>query len=117
MTARRATSCSDRSDLWLIDHTRALGGAGNHLFSTEVTPLFTNFSLRRIAGYSLAQRNNLRAPLMAACLRLAAAAPRIPYDELLVPEDIARQIDTFLLQRASRLQALILSSIGLPDHL
>jgi len=104
-----------RSDLWLIDHTRALGGAGNRLFSTEVAPLFTNFFLQRIAGYSLAQRNGLRAPLMAACLRLTAAVPRVPYDELLVPENVARQIETFLRQRANRLQTMILSSIGLPD--
>lgn len=104
-----------RGDLWLIDHARAFGGAGNRLFSTEVTPLFTNFFLQRISGYSLARRNNLRAPLMAACLRLVAAVPRVPYEELLVPEDVARQIETFLRQRASSLQSMVLSSIGLPD--
>ena len=102
-------------DLWLIDHGRALGGGGNKLFSTEVAPLFDNLFLHRIANYKLSDRMRLRPALMTACLRLSGAVPRIPYDGLLVPDDIATQIDTFLQRRVTRLQAMILDQIGLPD--
>jgi hypothetical protein len=104
-----------RQDLWLIDHARALGGAGNRLFSSEVEPLVSNLFLRRIAGYPLVERQRLRPALLSSCLRLSAAVLRIPYDKLRVSEETAIQIDSYLRQRAGRLQAMVLNEIGLPD--
>ncbi len=40
---------------------------------------------------------------------------QVPYESLLVPMDISRQMDMFLVTRAERLQAMVLDGIGLPD--
>ncbi len=104
-----------RSDLWLIDHARSLGGGGQRLFSTDVMPSTSNFFLARISGYTAQERVRLRPALLAVCTRLASAVMRVPYDLLLVPEDIARQIDGFLSYRSRALQAMVLQAIGLPD--
>lgn len=104
-----------RQDIWLIDHTRALGGAGGRLFSTEVTPLFTNFFLHRISTFPASTRLRMRNDLVLACSKLCGAVPRIPYDALRVPDHIASQIDSYLQTRALRLQPMVLSAVGLPD--
>jgi len=104
-----------RRDLWLIDHARSLGGGGQRLFSTDVMPSTSNFFLARIAGYTAQKRVSLRPELIAVCTRLASAVSRVPYSSLLVPEEIAMQIDDFLSRRICVLQAMLLQSIGLPD--
>lgn len=104
-----------RRDLWLIDHGRSLGGGGQRFFSTDVTPSTTNFFLSRIARYPAKERVRLRPELIAVCTRLASVVTRVPYAALLVPEDIAMQIDDFLSRRVAMLQAMVLQSIGMPD--
>jgi hypothetical protein len=104
-----------RGTLWLIDHGRSLGGGGQKFFSTEVLPSFRNFLLEKISRQTLADRMKRRSALMSACVELAARTPRVPYERLLVPPTIATQINSFLSQRASRLQAMILDVVGLPD--
>jgi hypothetical protein len=104
-----------RRDLWLIDHGRSLGGGGQRFFSTDVTPSTANFLLSRVARYPAQERVRLRPALIAVCTRLASAVSRVPYAALLVPEDIAMQIDDFLSRRVGMLQAMVLQSIGLPD--
>ncbi|MBI5718699.1 MAG: hypothetical protein HZC37_13535 [Burkholderiales bacterium] len=101
--------------LWLIDHARSLGGGGERLFSTDVTPTAPTYFLSRIAGYAVPERVRLRTALIAVCTKLCAAVPRIPYDTLLVPENIAMQIEDFLVRRAHVLQAMVLQAIGVPD--
>jgi hypothetical protein len=104
-----------RGDLWLIDHGRSLGGGGQRLFSTDITPSTANFLLSRVARYPAQARVKLRPELIAVCTKLASAVSRVPYGALLVPEDIAMQIDDFLVRRVGMLQAMVLQSIGLPD--
>ncbi len=104
-----------RRDLWLIDHGRSLGGGGQRFFSTDVTPSTANFLLSRVARFPAQERVRLRPALIAVCTRLASAVRRVPYGTLLVPEDIAMQIDDFLTRRVGMLQAMVLQSIGLPD--
>ncbi len=104
-----------RSDIWLIDHGRSLGGGGQPLFSTDVMSSTPNFFLTHIASYTAQERVKLRPALIAVCTRLASAVRRIPYADILVPEDIAMQIDDFLARRVGVLQAMVLQSIGLPD--
>lgn len=104
-----------RRDLWLIDHARSLGGGGQRLFSTDVTPRFENFFLSRLAGFPLKDRQRLRPGLMAVCARLGGIVPRVPYGSLLVPDDISMQIDDFLQRRLVTLQATVLQAVGLPD--
>jgi hypothetical protein len=101
-------------DLWLIDHARSLGGGGERLFSSAV-PISSNFFLSRIASYTAQDRVRLRPDLIAVCTKLVSAVKRIPYAALLVPEDIAMQINDFLSRRAHMLQAMVLQTIGLPD--
>jgi hypothetical protein len=101
--------------LWLIDHGRALGAAGHPIFSSDPTPSVRNFLLDKIARQSLADRMKRREKLMAACVTLAACVPRVPYDSLLVRPDTASQINSFLTQRASRLQAMVFDNVGLPS--
>ena len=104
-----------RNDIWLIDHGRSLGGGGQRFFSTDVMPSTSNFFLARIAGYTAQDRVRLRAELLTVCTRLAFAVRRVPYSSLLVPEDIAVQIDDFLSRRTHVLQAMVLQALGLPD--
>jgi hypothetical protein len=104
-----------RRDLWLIDHGRSLGGGGQRLFSTDVMPASPNFLLKRIAEYAPQDRVKLRPSMMAVCTRLASAVRRVPYAALLVPDEIAMQIDDFLSRRVGMLQAMMLQAIGLPD--
>ena len=104
-----------RGDLWLIDHARSLGGGGQRLFSSEILPLVKNFFLDRIAGFSLPERIKRKPTLIAACLSMSSVVPRIPYEGLLVPPDISVQIDHFLTQRGSHLQAMVIDAVGLPD--
>jgi hypothetical protein len=101
--------------LWLIDQARSLGGGGQRLFSTDVLPLVSNFFLSRVASYSMADRMKRRGALLSACNRLASAAMRVPYDHLLVPDEMATQIQDFLLRRAVLLQAMVLDAAGIPD--
>jgi hypothetical protein len=102
-------------DLWLIDHARSLGGGNERLFSSDVMPATSNFFLSRIAGYTAQERVRLRPALIAVCTKLSSAVQRIPYAALLVPEDIAMQIEDFLSRRAHMLQAMVLQTIGLSD--
>jgi hypothetical protein len=104
-----------RGAFWLIDHGRSLGGGGQRFFSTEVLPSIRNFLLEKIGRLTLADRMKRRDALMSACVELAARVPRVPYERLLVPTTIATQINSFLSQRASRLQAMVLDVVGLPD--
>jgi hypothetical protein len=104
-----------RGALWLIDHARSLGGGGQRLFSTEVLPLVNNFFLSRVASYPMADRMKRRGALLAACHQLVSAAMRVPYDTLLVPDEMAIQIRDFLLRRATLLQAMVLDAAGVPD--
>lgn len=102
-----------KGELCLIDHARSLGGGGDALFSTQ--PLISNFFLGVIAGMSLSERNRRRPALISACLNATAAIARIPYEALLVPADIASQVNDFLVKRGTRLQATVLDAVGLPD--
>jgi hypothetical protein len=104
-----------RGTFWLIDHGRSLGGGGQRFFSTDVLPSIRNFLLEKIGRLTLADRMKRRSALMSACVELAARVPRVPYERLLVPPAIATRINSFLLQRASRLQAMVLDVVGLPD--
>jgi hypothetical protein len=104
-----------RGKLWLIDQGRSLGGGGQRFFSTEVLPSIRNFFLERIRRLSAADRIKRRSALMSACLELGARVPRVPYDALRVPPGTAEQINSFLSQRAGRLQAMVLDAVGLPD--
>jgi hypothetical protein len=78
-------------------------------------PTTSNFFLARIASYTAQERVKLRSALLAVCTRLASAVRRVPYSSLLIPEEIAMQIDDFLSRRIFVLQAMVLQSIGLPD--
>lgn len=104
-----------RGGLWLIDHGRSLGGGGQRFFSTDVLPSIRNFLLEKIGREASADRMKRRTALMSACVELEARVPRVPYERLLVPPAIAPQINSFLSQRASRLQAMVLDVVGLPD--
>jgi hypothetical protein len=104
-----------RGGLWLIDHARSLGGGGQRMFSTEVFPSIRNFLLDKIARMTLADRMKRKNSLMTACGELAARVSRIPYEGLLVPPSTAMQIDSFLSQRAQRLQAMVFDAVGMPD--
>jgi hypothetical protein len=104
-----------KGSLWLIDHARSLGGGGQRLFSTEVLPLVNNFFLARVASYPLAERMKRRGALLSACTRLVSAAMIVPYKSLMVPADMAIQIQDFLLRRASLLQAMVFDAAGIPD--
>jgi hypothetical protein len=100
--------------LWLIDHGRSLGAAGQPVFSNDATPSIRNFLLEKIARQTSADRIMRRDTLMSACVSLAACVPRVPYDGLLVLPVIASQINSFLTQRANRLQSMVLDIVGLP---
>lgn len=89
-----------RRDLWLIDHGRSLGGGGQRLFSTDVTPSTANFLLSRVANFPAQERVRLRPALIAICTRLASAVRRVPYAALLVPEDIAMQIEDLFVSQS-----------------
>jgi hypothetical protein len=101
--------------LWLIDHARAIGGGGQPLFSNLAFPVFQNFLLNLVAGLPLARRIAMRPKLLGACADAAAAVPRVPYERLLVPEDIGVQIASYLSQRASRLESSVLHAVGIPE--
>ena len=104
-----------RANLWLIDHGRALGGGGQKLFSTDIFPPFKNYFLEMIAQEAMAKKMQRKNALLAACYQMAARVPRIPYEDLLVPEHIAEQISTFLAQRAHVLPTMVLESARIPD--
>ncbi len=104
-----------RQNFWLIDHARALGGAGQRLFSTEVFPSFTNFFLQRIGRESLSERLSRKQPLLAACAQLRNYVSRIPYSELGVSSEIEQEIRAYLSARLRNLEHLVLSRVELPD--
>jgi hypothetical protein len=104
-----------RQNFWLIDHARALGGAGQRLFSTEVFPSFTNFFLQRIASESLDERLSRKQTLLASCVQLRTCVPRIPYSDLGISSDIEREIRAYLSARLRNLEHLVLSRVELPD--
>lgn len=113
-TAGNLLLAPDQS-LFLIDHARSLGGAGSRLFSTDVTPLFTNYFLRFIAARPLAEREASKYSLIRACIALQNAVLQIPFNQLGVPEEMAEQIRDFLSKRAAMIQSDLLSQIGLPE--
>lgn len=104
-----------RGDIWLIDHARCLGGAGQRLFSTEVTPSFRNFFLNQIAQMSFNQRLQRREPLIRACTEVISRVGRVPYATLGVSDALRVQVEPYLLQRAARLSGTVLHALGLPD--
>jgi len=104
-----------RGGLWLIDHGRSLGGGGQRFFSSDTHPSTRNFFLDKIAQEPLSARMKRKNALLGACFELVARVPRIPYKDLLVPDPIAIQIDSFLSQRANSLQAMVLDAVHLPD--
>lgn len=101
--------------LWLIDHARAIGGGGHPLFSNLAFPVFKNFLLNLIAALPAAKRIGMRRELLGACADAAAAVLRLPYNRLLVPEDIGVQMASYLAQRASRLGQSVLHAVGIPE--
>ena len=104
-----------RGDIWLIDHARCLGGAGQRLFSTEVTPSFRNFFLDQIAQMTFNQRLQRRDPLIRACTEFVSRVSRVPYASLGVSDALRLQIEPYLQQRVTRLAATVLHALGLPD--
>ena len=101
--------------LWLIDHARALGGGGQPLFSNLAFPVFQNFLLNLIAGLPAAKRIAMHRELISACADALASVLRVPYDRLLVPEEIGVQIASYLSQRASKLVPTVLHAVGIPE--
>ena len=101
--------------IWLIDHARALGGAGDRLFSTELRPSFDNFFLHRIARQTFAERLKRKQALLHACAYLRSAVPRIPYTDLQISSTLEAEIRSWLAARLRNLEQLVLSRVGLPD--
>jgi hypothetical protein len=104
-----------RGDIWLIDHARCLGGAGQRLFSTEVTPSFRNYFLNQIAQMTFNQRLQRREPLIRACTEFVSRVSRVPYASLGVSDALRAQVEPYLQQRAARLGGTVLHALGLPD--
>ena len=104
-----------RQNFWLIDHARALGGAGQRLFSTEVFPSFANFFLQRIGSERLDERLSRKQPLLASCAQLRNYVPRIPYSELGISSELEQEIRAYLSARLRNLEHLVLSRVELPD--
>lgn len=104
-----------RGELWLIDHARCLGGAGQRLFSSDVTPSFPNYFLSQIGQMTFNQRLQRREPLVRACAEFASRVSRVPYATLGVDDALRAQIEPYLQQRASRLAGTVLHTLGLPD--
>jgi hypothetical protein len=104
-----------RGSIWLIDHARCLGGAGQRLFSTEVTPSFRNFFLNQISQMTFNQRLQRRQPLIRACTEVVSRVGRVPYASLGVSDALRVQVEPYLSQRAARLSGLVLHALGLPD--
>ena len=101
--------------LWMIDHARCLGGAGQRLFSTDVAPSFRNYLLDQIAQMSFNQRLQRRNAVIRACVELASRVPRIPYAALGISDALRVQVEPYLAQRATRLRGSVLHALGLPD--
>jgi hypothetical protein len=102
-----------RQNLWLIDHTRTLGG-GVRLFSSEYFPSFTNFWLSRIAQMPVSERIRRKDHICRASDAVCARVNRIPYDALGIADELAQQIQIFLNRRSERLLPMLLSEIGMP---
>ena len=103
------------SEFWLIDHARALGGAGQRLFSTEIHPLFANFFLQRIGSERLTDRLPRKQVLLSACAQLRNTVPRIPYADLGISSALEQEIRTYLAARLRILEQLVLSRVDMPD--
>jgi hypothetical protein len=101
--------------LWLIDHARSLGGGGDRLFSSEFFPSTEGYFLKTLAQMGVSERVARRPSIVKACIAASTAVSQIPYERLMVPDVTARQIDTYLSQRADQLIPMILHALGLPD--
>ena len=103
-----------RRELWIIDHSRALRAGGQRPFSDPFLP-FENTLLSRIAKMPASQRHAKYQQAISACTQIAAAARRIPYDQLGVATDVRSDIERFIDERAQRLQDLVLSRLGIDE--
>ena len=100
--------------LWLADHDRALGGAGESLFSsTSATHI--NLFMKHLKELPLPRRIANRPAILSACAVASAAVARIQYQKLGLEAPLAEQVAAFLEKRSKMLAQMMLSEIGLPE--
>jgi hypothetical protein len=104
-----------RGNFWLIDHARALGGAGQRLFSTEVFPAFENYFLGRIARERTDKRYSRKQALLRCCAHVRNHVARIPYSDLGVSFVLETDIRNYLAARLRKLEELVLNRVGIQD--
>jgi hypothetical protein len=106
-----------RGDFWLIDHARALGGAGERLFSTEFFPAFENYFLGRIARENARGRYERKQTLLYCCAQIRAHVSRVPYSELGVSSELETEMRQYLSARMRNLEQLVLYRANITDLL
>lgn len=99
---------------WLIDHSRALGGAGQTPFS-DPFPSFQNIFLDLLKVKSLADRLKMQQELLSLCAAATLAVEKVPFEGLRIEEQLASQIQRFLRARVRALVAMLQQELGLPD--
>lgn len=103
-----------RGTPWLIDHSRALGGAGQSLYSDPFPPT-KNVFLEILKEFASTHRLRIRQELLGSCSAATALVGRIPYSGLAVEGEMAQQMQRFLQKRAQVLAPMLLSELGMPD--
>ncbi|RDU98949.1 HipA family kinase [Trinickia dinghuensis] len=98
----------------LIDHERALGGAGLELFSSFPPP-GPNRLLERVRVLPLTDRAVLKVPLRSFCIACSAAVLRLPYGQLVSDDALHEPMRRYLEQRANRLINTLDHVLGIPD--
>ncbi|MFN0314512.1 MAG: HipA family kinase [Burkholderiales bacterium] len=103
-----------QNSLWLIDHSRSLGGAGRSLFSDPFV-LIRNIFLEMLKAKPLAERLKMQQPLLSACAAASVAVEKVPFEGLRIEERLASQIQRFLRARSRALVAILQQELGIPD--
>jgi hypothetical protein len=100
--------------LWIVDHDRALGGSGERVFS-EPYVVTQNFLLDQIKNWPALERFAIRQRVHTACVTAIAAVNQIPYGALLIQDELAEEIQRFLLSRSAALTSQVLSVLGISE--
>lgn len=106
---------SGRARFHIIDHERAMGGAGRALFSRNYFPAVGNPLLDLLAGSSLASRYGMRRSILESAARLELITERVPYSDLLVTPTLSEEISAFLQARSTRLVEMVFDRLNIRE--